>query len=340
MKRRKGHEIDYAGKKYVSLHELCDDLDLPYAPLAHKYYRTKDIEQSVERAKKVKDAQTYTVWGREYKSLTDIAKEYGTSAAVISKRLQDGKTAEEAIAEIIQKETLSFCGKEFHGLAQIANFYGKDYSLVWERLKYSMSMEEALFLPIRQMNKPQYEITYRGKTYQSKRAFARENNIGIVCIREMMENHGVDFETAADILLEIKEKAGIPAEQMITRFPMCMILGKEYRTLVELAAELKISAAAISTYKNRNGCGGILETLCQMQKEERETYFLDGRAVSYKELMGYTSASYQTVPKKKIPLYPQFAGHDFVTGCVDVARIYEEVKSERLEQEKGMQMNM
>ena len=186
MKRRKGHEIDYAGKKYVSLHELCDDLDLPYSPLAHKYYRTKDIEQSVERAKKVKDAQTYTVWGREYKSLTDIAKEYGTSAAVISKRLQDGKTAEEAIAEIIQKETFSFCGKEFHGLAQIANFYGKDYSLVWERLKYGMRMEEALFLPIRQMNKPQYEITCRGKTYQSKRAFARENNIGIVCIREMM----------------------------------------------------------------------------------------------------------------------------------------------------------
>jgi hypothetical protein len=85
-----------------------------------------------------------------------------------------------------------------------------------------------------------------------------------------------------------------------------------------------------------------LETLCQMQKEERETYFLDGRAVSYKELMqmGYTSVSYQTVPKKKIPLYPQLAGHDFVTGCVDVAKIYEEVKSERLEQEKGMQMNM
>ena len=52
MKRRKGHEIDYAGKKYVSQHELCDDLDLPYSPLAHKYYRTKDIEQSVERAKR------------------------------------------------------------------------------------------------------------------------------------------------------------------------------------------------------------------------------------------------------------------------------------------------
>ena len=161
-------------------------------------------------------------------------------------------------------------------------------------------------------------------------------------------------ETGAPIMVHVENghqpmeyfeflmKQGIPAEQMITRFPMCMIRGKEYRTLIELAAELKISAAAVSTYKNRNGCGGILETLCQMQKEERETYFLDGRAVSYKELMqmGYTSVSYQTVPKKKIPLYPQLAGHDFVTGCVDVAKIYEEVKSERLEQEKGMQMNM
>ena len=128
MKRRKGHEIDYAGKKYVSLHELCDDLDLPYSPLAHKYYRTKDIEQSVERAKKVKDAQTYTVWGREYKSLTDIAKEYGTSAAVISKRLQDGKTAEEAIAEIIQKETFSFF------LRKGISWTGTDSKLLWKRL--------------------------------------------------------------------------------------------------------------------------------------------------------------------------------------------------------------
>ena len=123
MKRRKGHEIDYAGKKYVSLHELCDDLDLPYSPLAHKYYRTKDIEQSVERAKKVKDAQTYTVWGREYKSLTDIAKEYGTSAAVISKRLQDGKTAEEAITE----------GNTFF-LRKGISWTGTDSKLLWKRL--------------------------------------------------------------------------------------------------------------------------------------------------------------------------------------------------------------
>ena len=94
-----------------------------------------------------------------------------------------------------------------------------------------------------------------------------------------------------------------------------------------------------------------------MEREGNEDWFLAGTDIndmivevemSYTQFaeaitslnMGYTSVSYQTVPKKKIPLYPQLAGHDFVTGCVDVAKIYEEVKSERLEQEKGMQMNM
>ena len=111
------------GKKYVSLHELCDDLDLPYSPLAHKYYRTKDIEQSVERAKKVKDAQTYIVWGREYKSLTDIAKEYGTSAGrQFQKDCRTEKTARKLSQKSYRRKHFLSVGKEFHGLAQIANF--------------------------------------------------------------------------------------------------------------------------------------------------------------------------------------------------------------------------
>ena len=85
MKRRKGHEIDYAGKKYVSLHELCDDLDLPYSPLAHKYYRTKDIEQSVERAKKGKDAQTgyqYEPWHLRYLGIDMATKVYNSGLSL------------------------------------------------------------------------------------------------------------------------------------------------------------------------------------------------------------------------------------------------------------------
>lgn len=56
----------------------------------------------------------------------------------------------------------------------------------------------------------------------------------------MMVNNNVDFETAADILLEVKEKAGIPADRMISRIPMCIIRGKEYKSIAELASELKL----------------------------------------------------------------------------------------------------
>lgn len=34
-------------EKYVSLKELSKDINIPYSPLMHKYYRTGDIEDVV-----------------------------------------------------------------------------------------------------------------------------------------------------------------------------------------------------------------------------------------------------------------------------------------------------
>ena len=35
MKRRKGHQVEYQGKKYDSLSELSKDLELPYSSIVH-----------------------------------------------------------------------------------------------------------------------------------------------------------------------------------------------------------------------------------------------------------------------------------------------------------------
>lgn len=51
--------------------------------------------------------------------------------------------------------------------------------------------------------------------------------------------------------------------------------------------------------------------------------------------MGYTSSSYRQVPKASIPVYPQLQKYDFTEGCVDVMKIYEEVKQEKLNMEQG-----
>ena len=108
MKRRKGHEIDYAGKKYVSLHELCDDLDLPYSPLAHKYYRTKDIEQSVERAEqRVTELESEVVALEKQMAAgvvnDELLKKYGETQKELEEAMTEWEKATEEEEEVKSK---------------------------------------------------------------------------------------------------------------------------------------------------------------------------------------------------------------------------------------------
>lgn len=83
--------------------------------------------------------------------------------------------------------------------------------------------------PIRQMDRPEFAIEYDGKMYASKRQLSREIGISTGCIHEMMVNNNLDFETAVDILLELKDRIGIPREEMISGLPVCIIGGRTCR---------------------------------------------------------------------------------------------------------------
>ena len=73
MKRRKGHQVEYQGKKYDSLSELSKDLELPYSSIVHNYYRTKNVDKAVKIAQKAKKAEIYVVWGKKYCSVSKMA---------------------------------------------------------------------------------------------------------------------------------------------------------------------------------------------------------------------------------------------------------------------------
>ena len=283
--------MEYKGKKYVSLKELSKDINVPYSPLMHRYYRTGDIEDAVLWAANAEEKKkSYVLWNRQYENVNSIALAFGVNAGSI-----------------------------------------------FARLKYGFELERALLQPIRKPNRPELEITYRGKVYASKNELYRELGIAGDCIHEMMTNHDTDFETAVDIYWETKLKAGIPAEEMLSYLPVCIIRGRYYKTVVELANEIGISTSALATYKHRHGNEGVIDTLQAMQLETKEGYILNGEVKTYKELiqMGYTSSSYRQVPKASIPVYPQLQKYDFTEGCVDVMKIYEEVKQEKLNMEQG-----
>lgn len=78
----------------------------------HNYYRTKNVDKAVKIAQKAKEAEIYVVWGKKYCSVSKMANEYGISPATISKKLKQGKTVEEALAEILKKEVFFFFKKK------------------------------------------------------------------------------------------------------------------------------------------------------------------------------------------------------------------------------------
>ncbi len=180
----------------------------------HKYYRTKSIEEPVEWAKKVQVKKAgYVLWGRQYDTLNDIAKEFGLNTGSLRVRVAGGKTLAETVSEMLEKETILFRGREYAGISSLAVAYGHDGALINERLIYGMTLERALSQPIRQVNRPEFEIEYDGKMYASKRQLSREIGISTGCIHEMMVNNDLDFETAVDILLETKDRIGIPRKK-------------------------------------------------------------------------------------------------------------------------------
>jgi len=113
MKRRKGYQVEYQGKKYDSLSELSKDLELPYSPLMHKYYRTKDVDKAVKIAQRAKEAETYVVWGRKYKSVSMIANEYGIKRSTIFKKMEQGNTLKRLSQKYLKKKLFFFKEKNF-----------------------------------------------------------------------------------------------------------------------------------------------------------------------------------------------------------------------------------
>lgn len=323
--------------------ELSDKLQIPYSPLMHKLHRTGDLSVAVEWAKYVaEEKETYRLWGVEYNTVADIGKAFGVYAGCIYNRMRDGMQLEEAVYDVLCKEAIVFKGKTYKGISELAVAYGYDPSIISGRLHYGVDLERALSQPVRETTRSGQEIEYRGTEYPTKAKLCRTFGIARVCVYEAMNTYGIDFETAMDIFVEVKEKAGIPKEVMISKVPICIIGGQWYKSVQNLSNEFGISAGAINTFKHRNGYVGFIETLKAMQAKTIEKYCVDGKHYGYKELLklGYTSTSYKTVPKVAVPQYPKLQNVDLENNCVDVWEIYMEVKEEKVNMYMQNQLQM
>lgn len=108
-----GTQVEYNGKKYVSLKELSKDIDVPYSPLMHRYYRSGDIEDAVAWASDTKEKKkSYVLWNRQYENLNCIALAFGLNPGSIYARLKENDSLEDIVSGLLQKETITFHGME------------------------------------------------------------------------------------------------------------------------------------------------------------------------------------------------------------------------------------
>lgn len=106
---RPGTQVEYKGKKYVSLKELSNDMHVPYSQLMHRYYRTGDIEDAVLWAEKsAEKKKSYILWNRQYENVNSIALAFGLNAGSIFARLKENESLEEIVKVLLQKETITF----------------------------------------------------------------------------------------------------------------------------------------------------------------------------------------------------------------------------------------
>lgn len=209
---------------------MCRELDISYSAVSHKFYRTQNIEEAVAWARKTEERdKKLTVWGTQYKSLSEIAKAFGINLGSMRARLKPDVSMEAIIKELLVQETIQFRGREYRGIFALADAFGKDAALVLGRLAHGFELERALFEPVKKIDKEDWKTEYQGAQYDSRRQLFQEMGVNGSCVYKMMKNHDIDFDSAMDIFCECKKRMGIPREKMISYIPVCIIGGREYR---------------------------------------------------------------------------------------------------------------
>ncbi len=324
--------VSYQGKEYPSVKALAEELGLPYSILSHHAYRTENIEKAVEKSYESMAREKPVLWGKCYASYEKIAEAYGIGARALCSRIAQGEALEEAVRTLLAAGIVQFRDKTYHGLAELCAEFSIQTTNVYDRLKYGMTLEEALTKPIRRTPRGT-KISYRGKAYSSQISLCREYGISVGCVREQLRRHReIPFLKMFDIFVRLKQAAGLPKEVQLNFIPRCIVNGKLYKRLLDLAQELGITVSSINSHQSKHETETLFDTLRLMQQKTVTQYLSDGKAVTRKELerQGYGCLQLFRMKEQKVqvPLYPSLQGYDFETGCYDTLHLYQQLLSE------------
>lgn len=177
----KGTHITYNGKDYVSIKQLCEDLNIGYSMVVQRLKLGWSVEEAVETPlKRHRNGMKITYNKKEYPSLRNLAISQNIPYHVLQMRVKNGmsikKAVETPVGGLMGNET-TFKGKTYSSFSKMCKAYDKPSSIVLSRLGMGWTLEKALTTPVRK-TKNNYipDLTYNGKTYKSLKVLCDEVN--------------------------------------------------------------------------------------------------------------------------------------------------------------------
>lgn len=118
--------------------------------------------------------------GNSYDSITSMCETYRINPVTFSKRIQRGKTLEQALTESVRpraiqtnRSCVDHLGNQFKSTADMCRYYGIDYPVYQNRIGLGWSVKDALTTKLRNGHSNKvcrtvyhsYKLSYLGKFY-------------------------------------------------------------------------------------------------------------------------------------------------------------------------------
>lgn len=140
-------KVEYKGKCYKCLKDLCKELNLVYTTIFGRLKSGYSIEEAVNvsNGKRIKhcNSKIITYKGKEYSSIKNFCEDMGLPYGIISARLRKGDTLEEAISKPER-----FVKVEYKGAERLRFELCKEHNIsvatFRSRIKSGYSVEESL----------------------------------------------------------------------------------------------------------------------------------------------------------------------------------------------------
>ena len=177
----KGKKVNYRGKEYASIKDVCNEYNVSYAMVSQRLKNGYTIEKAIETPlKKLRNGITVIYKGQEYPSIRNLAKCKGIPYHVVQMRVKKGMSIEKAIdtpvGELMGNE-IKFRDKIYPSFSKLCKEFNIPSSIALSRLNMNWSLEKTLTTPVRK-TKNRYipNLVYNGKKYPSLRALCTDIN--------------------------------------------------------------------------------------------------------------------------------------------------------------------